>query len=548
MADYLDSIADISVDRTSAPLTRPGFGTLLLLAYHGLYADRVRSYSDLAAMVADGFTPYDKVYRDAQAAWSQTPAPPSIKVGRRALPFTQVVNVTPSAPVSGSAAETWSLKIDGHTVTFTSDATPTLAEVCTGLAAAVNALADVDAIVATGASSGSIQTLTGATLDGAIGDDVMVEPRFVTLVLSAHANWDATSATLAGIDGNGNAVTESLAIPDGGDATVTSTRRYLRVTSITIPAQSGTSGTFTVGLRAIVTASGVSGTTVACTSVAGELHSYELTTRNFAGLTTATTNAGIATDLAAVLAADGDWYGLVLDSNGSAEVVAAAAWVETNKKLMLAQSSDEAHLSTGSTTCMGYQLKNANYLRTAWVFRRKIGTLDACTPAAWTGKEFAKDPGASAWGHKTLAGQTADELTNTERAAIESYNGNHYASLGGRAVANPGKVAGNEWLDVTRDLDSVRVNLQYDLVDLELANDKIPMTDGGIGLVRTQVEKRMTLSVDAGIFAAGPTVTAPLAAAVSSTNRQNRILPSVTFQARVAGSIHKIQVRGRVSA
>lgn len=550
MADYLDSIADISVDRTSAPLTRPGFGTLLLLAYHNLYADRVRTYSDLAGLVADGFTPYDKVYRDAQAVWSQEIAPPTIKVGRRALPFTQVVNVTPFAPASASTAETWTLKIDGHTVTFTSDSTPTLAEVCTGLAAAVNALADADAIVATGASSGSVQTLTGATLDGVVGDDVMVEPRFVTLTLSSHADWDLTTAVVSGIDGNGNLMTENFAIPNGGNATVTGTKRFLRVTSVVIPAQSGTSGTFTVGLRAIVTADGTSGTTVACTSVAGELHSYELTTKNFAGLTTATTNAGIATDLAAVFADDGDWYGLALDSNGSDEAVAAAAWVETNKKFMLVQTSDEAHLATGSTTCLGYQLKNANYLRTSWMFRRKIGTVDACTVAAWAGKEFAKDPGRSTWGHKTLAGQTPDTLTNTERAAIESYNGNHYASLGGRSVANPGKVAGNEWMDVTRDLDSVRVNLQYDLVDVELANDKIPMTDEGINLVGTAVGKRMQLSVDAGIFANDPryTVTVPRASAVSTTNRQNRVLPGVTFQARVAGSIHKIQVRGRVAA
>lgn len=550
MGEFIDRISDVTIERTSRTLTRPGFGKMLVAAYHSLYSDRAKTYTALSEMVTDGFTPYDPAYRMAQAAFAQEPSPQSVKVGRRALPFTQVVDVTPNAPVSQSAAETWTLKINGFTATFTSDATPTLAEVCTGLASAINALGDVDAIVATGASALTGQTLTGATLDGAIGDDVMAEPRFVTLVLSSHADWDATTAVLYGVDGNGNAISENLTIPNGGNTTVTSTKRYLRVTSIVIPAQSGTGGTFTVGLRAIVAADGTSGTKVVCTSTQGELNSYELVTGNFAGLTTATTNPGIATDLAAILTADSDWYGLVLDSNGSAEVQAAAAWVESNKKLFGYTTSDQAHLSTGSVTALAYVLKNLGYLRTFGAWRAKIGTADACTAAAWMGEEFPKDPGASSWGHKTLVGQSTDALTDAQRQAIESYNLNHYTLLGDAGVAYPGKVAGGEWIDVIRDLDSVRVNLQYDLADLLLSNDKIPFTDAGIAQVVSIVRARMQASVRGGIFADDTpfTVTAPRASAVSTTNRQNRTLPGVTFGARMAGSILNIQVRGRVAA
>ena len=51
---FIDRIADIEISRTSRTLTRPGFGTPLFAVCHGLYADRVRSYSDLAGMVTDG--------------------------------------------------------------------------------------------------------------------------------------------------------------------------------------------------------------------------------------------------------------------------------------------------------------------------------------------------------------------------------------------------------------------------------------------------------------------------------------------------------------
>jgi hypothetical protein len=109
---------------------------------------------------------------------------------------------------------------------------------------------DVDAIIATGGSSASIQTLDAADFDGVIGADYMRVAQKITLVLSNHTDWDATDATLTGIDADGNTVSEDLAIPDGGNATVTSTGRYHQVTELVIPAQTSTGGTFTLGVAA----------------------------------------------------------------------------------------------------------------------------------------------------------------------------------------------------------------------------------------------------------------------------------------------------------
>ncbi len=110
--------------------------------------------------------------------------------------------------------------------------------------------ADVDAILATGgASSASPQTIT--SFNGALGAGPYQPARAVTLVLSSHANWDATTAVLRGYNHLGQIVQENLAIPDGGNATVTSTNLYQRVISLAIPAQAGTAGTFTVGVAAV---------------------------------------------------------------------------------------------------------------------------------------------------------------------------------------------------------------------------------------------------------------------------------------------------------
>ena len=197
-----------------------------------------------------------------------------------------------------------------------------------------------------------------------------------------------------------------------------------------------------------------------------------------------------------------------------------------------------------------YLLKNLGYLYTWGFWRAKIATSDVWTVAALAGKEFPKDPGKSQFGLKTLAGQYVDTLTDAQRQAIESYNGNHYTLLGDVGVTYDGKTASGEWMDVVRDLASLRVNLQYDFADLLISNDKIAFTDDGIGTVVTALRARLDTSVADGILADTPryTITAPRAAAVSTANRQARRLAGVTFNARLAGSILKIQVRGRVAA
>lgn len=110
--------------------------------------------------------------------------------------------------------------------------------------------ADPDAIVATLASSASPQTISGAGLDGAVGGNLISPAQSVTITLSNHADWDATTAVVYGLDADGNPISENLAIPNGGNATVTGLLSFSRVTSVYIPAQSGTGGTATVGTGA----------------------------------------------------------------------------------------------------------------------------------------------------------------------------------------------------------------------------------------------------------------------------------------------------------
>ena len=108
-------------------------------------------------------------------------------------------------------------------------------------------VADVDAIIATGASTAGVQNVSGASLDGVVGQGEMAPARNLVLVLSSHANWDLSVATVTGVDSDGKVISEDFPIPDAGNVTVTGTKHFAKVTNLRIPAQSGTAGTYTLG-------------------------------------------------------------------------------------------------------------------------------------------------------------------------------------------------------------------------------------------------------------------------------------------------------------
>lgn len=556
MATYAEQIANVSITRATRTPSQQGFGVPLIAAYHTNYASRVRSYGSLTAILADGFKTTDPAYKIAAAIFSQNPAPPTVKIGRRASAFTQVVRLIPETPTAGMI---FGVKVGGLLATYTADGTPTLAEACTGLAAAINALADADAILATGATTTGLQALTGASLDGATGRSVMSPARKLSLTLSNHADWDASTATITGLDEAGNVISENFTIPNGGNATVAGSKLFRRVTQVSIPAQSGTGGTFTVGVQAPVTASGVSGTYVACTSVAGELVSYERVGvdamgalvadehQSNLGLLDVTADPGLGADLAAIFTADPDWYGLLLDSQGADEVDAAATWTEANKRLFVWQSADTGALSSDTIDDVFSVSQDAGYVRSAGIFHPTLAK--AWIAAAWMGEELPKVEGASTWMFKSLATIPVYVLTDSERAALEAKDGNHYLSLAGVAVTGPGASSSGEWLDVVRDLDWLSARLREDALQVFLANDKIAFTDEGISVFVAAVRARLNEAVTKTVLAADPkpTVTAPRASAVSSTDKGNRHLPDLAWTGTLAGAIHSVQINGLVS-
>lgn len=168
--------------------------------------------------------------------------------------------------------------------------------------------------------------------------------------------------------------------------------------------------------------------------------------------------------------------------------------------------------------------------------------------AGINGVMLPKDPGSATWAHKTIAGVSAYELTTTQRTEVLDKRANTYTQVAGVPVTQFGTVASGEYVDIIRGIDWLESRLQEEVFGSLINNDKIPFTDAGIalieGLVRGVLDEaaRRQLLVGESIV-----VSVPRAADVSQTDKANRNLPDVTFEADLQGAIHKVRIAGTVT-
>lgn len=256
-----------------------------------------------------------------------------------------------------------------------------------------------------------------------------------------------------------------------------------------------------------------------------------------------TTDPGIAADLAAIRAYDTDWYGLAVDHNCKAIVVAASAYVETLDAMFGANVSDSAAFDSASTTDTGYVLKALTTARTILGF--DLNDTEGYMGVAMLAERFPHDPGQDGAGGtfhaKTLAGVSSDTLTPTQKANLRTKNYVVYITTANRAHTLDGKVAGGEFADKIRFLDWFRIRTEENIATATLNNDKIPYTDRGISVILAEVlAMGRTAELVEGFTPGTFVATAPANSAVSTADRNARKLTGIKFSAQLAGAIHLV--------
>ncbi|WYV99007.1 virion structural protein [Pseudomonas phage vB_PpuM-NoPa] len=248
----------------------------------------------------------------------------------------------------------------------------------------------------------------------------------------------------------------------------------------------------------------------------------------------------------AVQAVDDTWYALCIESHLTADVLATAAAIEAKKKIF-GTSSNAQDVQTTSTTDLFTQLKDLGYQRTFGVFS---ATADSEYPeCAWIGYQLQEQPGSNTWAYKELAGVTVSRLSDTVSKNILDKNGNTYEAVGSLNSTVGGKMFGGEWIDVIVFVDWLEQRMKERLWFRMRNSKKIPYTAAGAAIIEAEVRAQLNDGIRAGGLADSPApiVSVPDVLSVSANLRAQRIFEGITFEARLAGAIHFVKIRGTVT-
>lgn len=440
----LDTLVQVTISVEASAPTRANFGMPLLLGYHTFWPGLTREYTEAAEMVDDGFPVTHPLYLMATRLEAQNPHPTSFKVGRRKTVFTQKFTLTPVNLTIGFQYK-FRLKAPGALtwteITYTNDATPTLAEVLASLETSIDAMTDITATDASG----------------------------------THVEVTVAAGKLVDID---------FMDMDPEDDLV------LRETTV---------------------------------------------------------DPGLEADLVSIIDVDPDWYGLLLDSNSPNEITGIADWIETQKRVFVWSSMEGEIVDSGITTDLASDLVAAAYTRN-WGLYKKSFPLEY--PAvAWLAGDLVQDPGSYTPAFRTLTGVTRDKLRGGHFNTVHAKNASTYTTIGGRNITYEGKTPAGEFGDIPRFIDWLHARIQEAVFAVLATNPKVPYTDVGVEMVASAVRAVLKQGVQVGGLRADPAplVTAPRVVDIDIADRANRLLPDINFSAELAGAIHKVVIRGKVT-
>lgn len=278
-----------------------------------------------------------------------------------------------------------------------------------------------------------------------------------------------------------------------------------------------------------------------------------------------TPNVGLPEDLAAIVAEQPDWYGLLITQHDDQHILTAAAVAETMSRQFFAQSADAAIVALpyddGDTdTDIASKVKARSYARTSVHYHP---TATQRLASGLVGQNLPPVAGSRTWKFKTLAGVTTVALTPTQRTNLLSKSANSYESIGGRGSTLEGWVGAGEYIDVIHGLDRLHSRIQEFSIGALLNAPKVPFTQGGIETVAGGPRQALKEAASPVVNLIAPdrvrdgvtetpawTVTPPALEDIPLVDRAQRRIPEsnpIEFEGTLAGAIHLINVRGSVS-
>lgn len=284
----------------------------------------------------------------------------------------------------------------------------------------------------------------------------------------------------------------------------------------------------------------------------------------FGTLSTSAANTYLETPAEAILAAqavNNDWYGVALAKKDSSTkisdelILGTAALIQSIGKMYFARLSDLT-VASSSTSDIATTLANYNYTRTVPLFSE----FDEYIDAGAAGKLLPTTPGSSTLKFKQVSGIAASTLSSNAQSLVLNKNVNLLSVVGGASIIRNGTTSSTTaWFaDITRFTDYLINLIEVNVFSLFVATDKVAYTDGGASTIEIKLKESLDQGVEVGGLASfvnpstnavvpAYTITVPRVATVPLAQRSNRIAPTITFTATLAGAIHSAQINGTLT-
>ena len=251
--------------------------------------------------------------------------------------------------------------------------------------------------------------------------------------------------------------------------------------------------------------------------------------------------------LQAIIAYNGDWYMIAIDSKVEGDIKEVAAVIQAERRIFGASTADVGVPDPAVANDIGSFLKEGGYDRTFLVYHAEAATN--FPEVAWMGGQITSIPGSNTWCFKGGAGVQVSKLTNTQITALDAKNVNYFTRLGGVNMFRTGCTSEGEWIDVMVGLDWVQARLQEQIFYRLATKKKIPFTQAGALIIEAEIHSVLSQGVTNGLVAPDPayTVRSPDVLSIPEVQRGQRLMSPFNFAFRLAGAVHKVQVYGTVS-
>lgn len=521
---------DIVITQDSVGVVGPGQDIPLILSCNAAWAERYRQYSSLGAGAVDFPVTTSPEYLALQRMFAQNPKPPIVAVGRCALKPTQRYLIEASTVRTNHK---YKGQVDGQGVTSTAIEVATF----TNMTFTANAATEE----CTTASAHGLSTGDGpfhlTTSAADLPLNLTINTDYWIIKVSATVFKLATTKALA---------LAGTAVDIGDAGTGTHTINTATNDSIARGLVDRLNAVVGKNYTAVLLGAADTYDVQVTADAAGNWFSLQIKSVDDLKIAQNHVDPGVATDLAAIVTENNQWYGLISLYNSKALVGAVAAWAESNKKLYFpdVNESDICTVAVASSDDTAEDLFDLAYKYSAVEYHSKPAAMFA---AGWMGRYLSTEPGRATAKFKTIAGVEPETLTDTHRANIKARKANSYERRFGVSITFEGWTASGQFIDITRNDDWVRSDMAKAIFGTLAANDVVPFTDPGILLIVNDVRGSLQRAVDKGIYASFD-VEVPKASAVSTENKQNRILPDIRWSAVRAGAIHSVKpVTGVIS-